>query len=374
VGGLMRTQNSEPKEREYADERYVQKIEPIKTNRPDNLSASVSLQQHHYFQQQRNIFTMVSQQQQQLHVRWRRQTSRVALALLIFMSSVDQTHGFVNLFSEHRQSPVGATTTATTVATRSLALWASTGSMSPKKKQKQQPNDDDTLHQQQMELYSSEARQLLGLKGASSSSSSTSTTAKWKIRLQLTKPVTWVPLSMIVMCGAAASGNYHWIWNPLDPTDRNVVLGLHDAALGLATVLLAGPFSEGFAQTINDWYDKDIDAINEPYRPIPSGAISQDEVFEQLWFLFLGGLSLSLGLDYATGHLDTNTANNSFPMVTAIALFGYFVSYIYSAPPLKLKQNGWAGDIAIGTCYISLPWWCGQSVFGQLDRPESWIM
>ncbi len=31
-------------------------------------------------------------------------------------------------------------------------------------------------------------------------------------------------------------------------------------------------------QTINDWYDRDIDAINEPYRPIPSGAISETEV------------------------------------------------------------------------------------------------
>lgn len=31
-------------------------------------------------------------------------------------------------------------------------------------------------------------------------------------------------------------------------------------------------------QTINDWYDKEIDAINEPYRPIPSGAISEPEV------------------------------------------------------------------------------------------------
>lgn len=29
------------------------------------------------------------------------------------------------------------------------------------------------------------------------------------------------------------------------------------------------------AQTINDWYDREIDAINEPYRPIPSGAISE---------------------------------------------------------------------------------------------------
>ncbi len=30
-------------------------------------------------------------------------------------------------------------------------------------------------------------------------------------------------------------------------------------------------------QTNNDWYDGDIDAINEPNRPIPSGAISEPE-------------------------------------------------------------------------------------------------
>lgn len=30
-------------------------------------------------------------------------------------------------------------------------------------------------------------------------------------------------------------------------------------------------------QTLNDWYDREIDAINEPYRPIPSGAISENE-------------------------------------------------------------------------------------------------
>jgi chlorophyll synthase len=38
-----------------------------------------------------------------------------------------------------------------------------------------------------------------------------------------------------VMCGAAASGNYHWIWNPFDPNDRDVMLGLTDAAKGFDT-------------------------------------------------------------------------------------------------------------------------------------------
>jgi len=203
-------------------------------------------------------------------------------------------------------------------------------------------------------------RQLLGIKGASE------TTDIWKIRLQLTKPVTWIPLVWGVMCGAAASGNYHWIWNPFDPNDRNVLLGATDAAKGLVAMILSGPFLTGYTQTINDWYDKEIDAINEPNRPIPSGAISDGEVIFQIFFLLFGGLGIAYGLDVWAGH--------EFPTVLALSIFGSFISYIYSAPPLKLKQNGWAGNFALGASYISLPWWCGQAVFGQLDRPVYFIL
>ena len=96
-------------------------------------------------------------------------------------------------------------------------------------------------------------RQLLGLKGASAE------TNIWKIRLQLTKPVTWVPLVWGVMCGAAASGNYHWMWNPFDPNDRDIALGFTDACKGFVGMILAGPFLTGYTQTINDWYDREID-------------------------------------------------------------------------------------------------------------------
>lgn len=47
-------------------------------------------------------------------------------------------------------------------------------------------------------------RQLLGIRGGEQ------TTDIWKIRLQLTKPVTWVPLIWGVLCGAAASGHFTW--------------------------------------------------------------------------------------------------------------------------------------------------------------------
>jgi len=203
-------------------------------------------------------------------------------------------------------------------------------------------------------------RQLIGMKGASE------TTNIWKIRLQLTKPVTWIPLVWGVMCGAAASGNYHWIWNPFDPNDRDVLLGLEDTAKGFTAMILAGPFLTGFTQTINDWYDRDIDAINEPYRPIPSGAISEGEVKFQIGALLVGGLGLAYGLDAWVGH--------EFPTVLCLSIFGSIISYIYSAPPLKLKQNGWAGSFALGASYISLPWWCGQAVFGELDRPVYWVL
>ena len=50
-------------------------------------------------------------------------------------------------------------------------------------------------------------------------------------------------------------------------------------------------------------------------------------------------------------------------VITAIAAFGSFIAYIYSAPPLKLKANGWTGTYALGSSYIALPWWCGHAMF-----------
>ena len=183
-------------------------------------------------------------------------------------------------------------------------------------------------------------RQLLGMKGASES------TNKWRVRLQLMKPVTWVPLIWGVSCGAAASGHFHWT----DP---------QDIAKALSCMVLAGPFLTGYTQVINDWYDREIDAINEPYRPIPSGIVSETEVKTQIGILLAGGFALS-------GLLDV-WAQHPWPVNSALTLFGAFVAYIYSAPPLKLKQNGWLGSYALGASYISLPWWAGQALFGTLD-------
>ena len=96
-------------------------------------------------------------------------------------------------------------------------------------------------------------RQLLGLKGAKEATGEEF--LNWKIRLQLTKPATWVPLIWGVACGAAASGNYHALWNLFGdaPTTNSIgEVGL-DTVKALSAMVLAGPFMCGFTQTINDW-------------------------------------------------------------------------------------------------------------------------
>ena len=176
------------------------------------------------------------------------------------------------------------------------------------------------------------------MKGASG------TTNIWKLRLQLMKPVTWIPLIWGVICGAAASGHYVWKADHL--------------LAAIACMVMSGPLLAGYTQTINDYYDREIDAINEPYRPIPSGAIPLFQVKVQIWVLLIAGLIVAWGLD--------QWAHHTTPVLLLLALGGSFVSFIYSAPPLKLKQNGWLGNYALGASYIALPWWAGQALFGQL--------
>ncbi len=185
----------------------------------------------------------------------------------------------------------------------------------------------------------STARQVLGMKGASAGGSI------WTIRRQLMKPITWIPLIWGVVCGAASSGNYTW--------------SLENVLKAALCMLMSGPFLTGYTQTVNEYYDREIDAVNEPYRPIPAGAISLPQVVAQMWFLLLGGIGTSYILDRWAGH--------EFLVITGLAIGGSFLAYIYSAPPLKLKQNGWLGNYALGASYIALPWWAGHALFGQLN-------
>jgi chlorophyll/bacteriochlorophyll a synthase len=123
---------------------------------------------------------------------------------------------------------------------------------------------------------SAKMRQLLGMKGAQ-----TGDTSIWKIRLQLMKPITWIPLIWGVVCGAVSSGNFAWT--------------LENVLIAAACMLLSGPLMAGYTQTLNEFYDREVDAINEPYRPIPSGAIPLPQVITQIW-VWIDGQVMSIQL------------------------------------------------------------------------------
>ena len=100
------------------------------------------------------------------------------------------------------------------------------------------------------------------------------------------------------------------------------------------------------SQAVNDWYDRHVDAINEPNRPIPSGRMPGR------WGLYIAIVwsLLSLAVAALIG-----------PVVFWAACFGVATAWAYSAPPLRLKQNGWWGNAAVGLCYEGLPWFTGAA-------------
>ena len=44
------------------------------------------------------------------------------------------------------------------------------------------------------------------------------------------------------------------------------------------------------------------------------------------------------------------------------AVVGLALAWAYSAPPVRLKRNGWWGNSAVAACYEGLPWFTGAAV------------
>lgn len=149
--------------------------------------------------------------------------------------------------------------------------------------------------------------------------------------LELFKPVTWFPPMWAFGCGLVSSGK------PLAEHWPSAIIG----------VLLAGPLVCATSQAINDWYDRHVDAINEPNRPIPSGRIPG------AWGLYIACVwtLVSLVVAYVLGQ-----------WVLISAAIGLAFAWAYSAPPLRLKQNGWWGNAACAVSYEGLAWVTGAAV------------
>lgn len=157
--------------------------------------------------------------------------------------------------------------------------------------------------------------------------------------VELLKPITWFPPMWAFVCGVVASG--------LPTRGRWLVV--------VAGVVLAGPLVCATSQAVNDWYDRHVDAINEPDRPIPSGRMPGEWGF----YIALAWTALSLLVAVALG-----------PWVFWAAVAGLALAWAYSAPPIRLKQNGWWGNTACALCYEGLAWVTGAAVLAAGTMPN----
>ncbi len=148
---------------------------------------------------------------------------------------------------------------------------------------------------------------------------------------ELLKPITWFPPMWAFACGAIATGtSIDGKWLTL-----------------FAGILLAGPLVCASSQAVNDWFDRHVDAINEPQRPIPSGRMPGQ------WGLYIAIAWTILSLIVA-GMLGA--------WCFAAAALGLALAWAYSAPPIRLKINGWWGNAACGLSYEGLAWITGAAV------------
>lgn len=149
--------------------------------------------------------------------------------------------------------------------------------------------------------------------------------------LELFKPITWFAPMWAFGCGVVSSGaavSERW---------PEIILG----------ILLAGPLVCATSQAVNDWFDRHVDAINEPGRPIPSGRIPGR------WGLYIA---------IAWSCVSLMAAALLGIWVFGAAVVGIALAWAYSAPPLRLKNNGWWGNAAVGFSYEGLPWFTGAAV------------
>jgi len=152
------------------------------------------------------------------------------------------------------------------------------------------------------------------------------------------KPGTWFAPMWAMIVGCVASGNAHWQAGSIG----RVLLGM----------LLAGPLLCAFSQVTNDWFDRDVDRINEPDRPTAANALAPRVVLAISFALALAALALA----YALG-----------TTVFYLALGGLALALAYSAPPIRLKaRNGWLANAACALAYEGLAWVAGAAIFGHV--------
>ncbi len=152
--------------------------------------------------------------------------------------------------------------------------------------------------------------------------------------VRLLRPVNGLMMGLAVVVGASLA--------LAEPFSTAVALNL---MLGFITAFTLS----GASMAINDYYDYEIDKINEPNRPIPSGIVKHRESIVFAFILILMGLAASA--------LTTPFS----PMLLTVAVLSLLLSVTYVT---KGKKTGLPGNFLVSAC-VAIPFIYGSFVVGQ---------
>jgi chlorophyll synthase len=152
------------------------------------------------------------------------------------------------------------------------------------------------------------------------------------------KPGTWFAPMWAIMVGAIGSTGSHWDF---------VTIGRI-----LVAMVMAGPLLCAFSQVVNDYFDRDVDRINEPTR-VTAASLSGRTIA----LIACGLAAVALGIAFALGRT-----------VGYLALAGMVLALMYSVPPIRLKaRNGWLANTACALSYEGFAWMAGAAAFGKVS-------
>lgn len=133
--------------------------------------------------------------------------------------------------------------------------------------------------------------------------------------------------------------------------------GFEPAAV-LATLIASSACLYLAGMVLNDFFDAEVDAVERPERPIPSGRISRSTAGFVGWNLLAAGVLAS----WLAAWLSQRPVAALIGALLAIAVVQYN----------SLLKNTWAGPVAMGWCR-TLNVFLGVSIAADLsDEPLAW--
>jgi geranylgeranylglycerol-phosphate geranylgeranyltransferase len=114
----------------------------------------------------------------------------------------------------------------------------------------------------------------------------------------------------------------------------------------LALGFLTGFFVCAYSMVVNDIYDIEVDKVNRPERPIPSGRVSTQTASKVSMAVLAAGVAFSV--------LSLN------PIAVAIAGVYAFLSWLYNS---RAKKTGLAGNLIVASS-LAIPFIYGGAISG----------